>query len=40
MVTYTNPWDSSKKRTISADDLAKQLAANPNGSTIDIFKVA
>jgi hypothetical protein len=36
-VTYTNPWDTSKKRTISMDDLAKQLVADPNGSTVDIF---
>jgi hypothetical protein len=40
MVTYTNPWDTSQKRTISMDDLAKQLVADPNGSTIDIFNAA
>jgi|GEM_PF-3004367 len=40
MVTYTNPWDTSVKHTISADDLAKQLVADPNGSTIDIFNAA
>ena len=27
-VTYTNPWDSSVKHTISVDDLSKQIADN------------
>ena len=36
-ITYTNPWDTSTKRTISIDDMAKQLVADPNGSTIDIY---